>query len=83
MREARKVPGGGGSRMVIRGGGEIDSEEGFRIKAAGCSLEMADGIVTLMGAQVIITAGEVKVTGGTVKIMGSEVNVTGAPIRLN
>jgi type VI secretion system secreted protein VgrG len=83
MRIAKKVPGGGGSRMVIRGGGEIDSEEGFRIKAAGCSLEMSDGIISLTGAQVIITAGQVTVIGGTVDVQGGEVKVKGDPIRLN
>lgn len=73
----------GGSRMEIKGGGEINSPDGFRIASAGCFLELHDGVITMHGVMVSIQASEVEVLGGTVDINGGTVNIIGKPINLN
>ncbi len=83
VREIKPAPGDGGSSMMIRGGGQIVSPEGFRVGADSCTVELSNGIVTLSGKTVEIDAETVKINGATIEIKGGKVNVTGQPIKLN
>jgi type VI secretion system secreted protein VgrG len=81
----------GGSIMDITGGGQITSADGFKISTNGCVFEMSDGIVTLNGDDIALSAGRitlvakvVQVRGDTVQVLGDAgVSVDGGFIKLN
>ena len=71
------------STMEITGGGEINSQDGFRIRSQGCSLEMANGVIILMAEEIHLNGDVVVLGGREVRISGDSVSVKGGPITLN
>lgn len=57
----RMIETRGGSILEIDGGGKIVAPDGFKIEAGGCTIEMAGGVVTITGAQVILKGNPVRV----------------------
>jgi hypothetical protein len=56
----RMIETSGGSSLEIGGGGKILSPDGFKIEAGGCSIEMAGGVVTITGDQVILKGAPIR-----------------------
>ena len=77
------VLGGGGSRIGITGGGEIDSPQGFRIKSGDCFIEMSAGILTLNAPTICLAGDDISVQGKVISVGGSAVTVKGDFIMLN